>query len=60
MDYEQRVRFKTKPATKTNGNDERENATTGVFKLLQQKQFAEELESCKGESEKQQNYQLTS
>ena len=43
MDYEQRVRIKTKPATKTNGNDERENATTGVSKLLQQEQFAEEF-----------------
>ena len=48
--YVQRV-FNHKPATKTLSVDEREGAQAGIFRLLQQDEFAEEMKSLKAEKE---------
>ena len=51
MAYVQRVLRKHKPATKTLSFEEREGAQAGIFRLLQQEQFAEEMKSLKAEKE---------
>ena len=51
MAYVQRVFRKHKPATKTLSVEEREGAQAGIFRLLQQEQFAEEMKSLKAEKE---------
>ena len=51
MAYVQRVFKKHKPATKTLSVEEREGAQAGIFRLLQQEQFAEEIKSLKTEKE---------
>ena len=51
MSYVQRVFRKHKPATKTLSVEEREGAQAGIFRLLQQEQFAEEMKSLKTENE---------
>ena len=51
MAYVQRVFRKHKPATKTLSVEEREGAQAGIFRLLQQEQFAEEMRSLKPEKE---------
>ena len=45
MAYMQRVFNKHNPATKTLSLEKRGNAQARIFKLLQQKQFAEKLKS---------------
>ena len=49
MAYVQRVCRKHKPATKTLSVEEREGAQASIFRLLQQEQFAEEMNSLKAE-----------
>ena len=49
MAYVQRAFRKHKPATKTLSVEEREGAQAGIFRLLQQEQFAEEMKSLKAE-----------
>ena len=49
MAYVQRVFKKRKPATKTLSVEEREGAQASIFRLLQQKQFAEEMKSLTAE-----------
>ena len=51
MAYLQRLFRKHKPATKTLSVEEREVAQAGIFRLLQQEQFAEEMKSLKAEKE---------
>ena len=51
MAYVQRVFRKHKPATKTLSVEEGEGAQAGIFILLQQEQFAEEMKSLKTEKE---------
>ena len=51
MAYVQRVFRKYKPATKKLSVEEREGAQTGIFRLLQRKQFVEEMKSLKAEKE---------
>ena len=51
MAYVQCVFRKHKPATKTLSVEERECAQAGIFRLLQQEHFAEELKSLKAEKE---------
>ena len=51
MAYVQRVFRKHKQATKTLSVDEKEGAQAGIFRLLQQEQFAEEMKSLKAEKE---------
>ena len=51
MAYVQRVFRKHKPATKTLSVEEKEVAQAGIFRLLQQEQFAEEMKSLKAEKE---------
>ena len=61
MAYVQRVFRKHKPATKTLSVEEIKGAQAGIFRLLQQEQFAEEMKSLmarKGNSKKQQNPQV--
>ena len=49
MAYVQRALRKKKPATKTIGIEENEDAKAIIFRLLQQEQFAEEMKSLKAE-----------
>ena len=51
MAYVQRVFRKHNPATKPLSVEEREGAQAGIFRLLQQEQFAEEMKSLKAEKE---------
>ena len=51
MAYVQRVFRKHKPATTTLSVEEREGGQAGIFRLLQQEQFAEEMTSLKAEKE---------
>ena len=56
--YVQRVFKKDKPATKLQSIAEREGAQTGIFRLLQQEQFAEEMQSLKDERKLQKTAKL--
>ena len=49
MAYVQRVFIKHKTATKTLSADEKDGAQAGIFRLLQQEQFAEEMKFLKAE-----------
>ena len=51
MAYVQPVFRKHKPATKTLSVEERDGAQAGIFRLLQQEQFAEEMKSLKDDKE---------
>ena len=51
MAYVQRVFKKHKPATKTLSVEEREGAQASIFRILQQKKFAEEMKFIKAENE---------
>ena len=58
MAYVQRVFRKHKPATKAISVEEREGAQAGIFRLMQQEQFAEEIKSLKAEKEFQKNSKI--
>ena len=51
MAYVHQVFNRHKPATKTLSVEESENAQAGIFRLLQQKQFAEEMKSLEAEKD---------
>ena len=51
MAYVKRVFRKHKPATKTLSVEEKEGSQSGIFRLLQQEQFAEQMKSLKAENE---------
>ena len=51
MAYVQRVFRKQKPSIKTLSVEEKEGTQVGIFRLLQQEQFADEMKSLKVEKD---------